>query len=259
VQEEEPRARGQGHRQLEPPLVTVGQGGRHLVTPDVEPHEVEDRPRVPGEAPLLLAHPPALEEGAPEPDAAPQMKPGEHVVEHGEAGKHARLLERADEAAPGDGVGAPAGDADALVADQAGRRPLKAGDHVERRRFTGAVRADQAGDGAGRHLEADVAERGDAAEAHRDAADLDRRRTRAPLAAGDAHRPRQRPASTGTMPRGMKYSTAIRSAPYKSICQCHGVNARSASGSTVKMTAPTTGPNSVPFPPATTMMTIVTV
>src|SRR2546427_62727 len=63
----------------------------------------------------------------------------------------------------------------------------------------------------------------------------------------------------GTMPRGMKATSRTRTTPYASICLCHDVAARSASGSAVKSTAPTRGPASVPLPPATTMMTIVTV
>ena len=47
----------------------------------------------------------------------------------------------------------------------------KPGEHVEERRLAGAVGAEEAEDLAGRDLEADVRQGGDAAEVHRDVAD----------------------------------------------------------------------------------------
>jgi hypothetical protein len=63
----------------------------------------------------------------------------------------------------------------------------------------------------------------------------------------------------GTMPRGRKNTSTTRTTPYASICHCQAMASRSASGSAVKSSAPTTGPTSVPLPPAMTMMTMVTV
>ena len=53
--------------------------------------------------------------------------------------------------------------------DFAGIRLFLAGDHAEQRRFAGAVRADDADDGAGRHVEAEVVDQQAVAEGLADA------------------------------------------------------------------------------------------
>src|SRR4029079_4889 len=60
-----------------------------------------------------------------------------------------------------------AGDVGAIERDPPFRRDIQAGDHVEERRLTCAVRSDEAHDGSARDREIDVADRDQAAEAFR--------------------------------------------------------------------------------------------
>ena len=129
-------------------------------------------------------------------------------------------------------------------------RPQIAGDDVEGGGLARAVGADQARDRARAHRERHAGQRGDAAERDGEIGTSSATASRAP--------PR-RVTSAGTMPRGRKKTSSDEQHAVGSICHCQDVASRSASGSTVKSSAPTTGPASVPLPPATTMMTIVTV
>ena len=65
------------------------------------------------------------------------------------------------------------GDVGAVEPDGAGHVLLQAGDHVERGRLAGAVRADEPGDDAGLDVEIDVAHGAVAPELHIDAPDFE--------------------------------------------------------------------------------------
>ncbi len=93
------------------------------------------------------------------------------VLEHGLAVQRTRMLEDDADPGPGDAMGRPSGDVDAVELHRAGIRPLDAHDELHHRRFAGAVRADEAEDLAARDVEGDVLDGDEAAEALGEAAD----------------------------------------------------------------------------------------
>src|SRR5262245_29930798 len=214
-----------------------------------EPDERENRGGLRAEARFLDGEAPASREHFEEPGGAAQVHTGQHVVLDAQRGKHAGSLKRANDTAPRDRRGSQPAQRCAVVGDAAAGWTEVAGDRIERSRLAGAVGPDHAGDRARAHVERHRLERGHAAAAH---GEISNRESQ------DA--PRLRSAcNAGTIPRGRKNTSSTSSTPYASICHCHDAAARRVSGSTVKSTAPTSGPASVPLPPATTMMTIVTV
>src|SRR5206468_11184041 len=260
VEQKHARLRRERHGQLDESLLAVGQGAGGFPPAVAETDEVDDGSGLRAKRPLLGGEPAPAGEDGEESGRAPQMQPGQHVVLHAQGGEHARLLERADDASTGDRGGPQARQRGAVVRDEPAGGPQIAGDRVERGGLAGAVRADDARDRAGSNLERHALERGHAAEPHGEISDRQHhRRMVGESGSAGAWLPAITRASQGTMPRGRKKTSSTSSTPYASIYHCHDAAARSASGSTVKSVAPTTGPASVPLPPATTMMTIVTV
>ena len=109
------------------------------------------------------------------PPRAKRMRADPHVVARRHGREQRDVLEGARDAERGDLVPRHARKRPAVEPDRAGVRLVEAGDAVEQRRLAGAVRADQAADRAGRDREADVVERGDAAEADRTFVDRQQR------------------------------------------------------------------------------------
>jgi hypothetical protein len=101
--------------------------------------------------------------------------PGHDVVEGAHALEQRDVLEGAGDALPRDLVGAHRFALLAAEPDLALLRVVEAVDDVEHRRLAGAVRADDGADLALMHVEGDVLQRLDAAEAQRDAAHLQHR------------------------------------------------------------------------------------
>jgi hypothetical protein len=97
---------------------------------------------------------------------------GEEVLAHRRALHQADVLEGAADPQRGPLVHRQGGDVLALEQHAARGRLVEAGDHVERRRLAGAVRADDADDLPLAELDADVARRLDAAEADGEAPGL---------------------------------------------------------------------------------------
>src|SRR5207247_5352515 len=95
------------------------------------------------------------------------------VLGDGEGGEDPRVLEGATEAVRRPPVGTPAGDVDAAEEDAAGVRRQQSGDQVEDRRLAGAVGADEPEDLMGGEGKGHVVDRGDAAEAAGEPADLE--------------------------------------------------------------------------------------
>jgi hypothetical protein len=201
VEQEQPGAGCQRHRDLDEPLLAVGQGARGLAPAMGEPHEGDDLLRLGREAGLLLAHRAPRGQHGQHPRRSAEVQPDHHVVRHAHGGEDARLLERADDAAPGD-VGRPqAGERCAVVCDPAARRSEIAGDGVERGRLAGAVGPDQARDAPRLHRERHARQRRDAAELDREVLDAEHQARRS------------QPATVGTMPRGRKNTSAIKMTP----------------------------------------------
>ena len=135
-------------RDLEPPLVAVGEVVRVLVVAAAEAAELEQLVGLLPRGALLALQRRRLEHRAQDPALQPRVHADEHVLERGHALEEADVLERAPDAALGDRVRRLAGDVVAVEDDLARGRLVDAGEHVEERRLAGAVRPDQADDRA---------------------------------------------------------------------------------------------------------------
>ncbi len=107
--------------------------------------------------------------------AAMQQRADDDIVLDRERRERPHDLEGAADAAPADLVGRQAVDALAGESDRAAVGRVDAGDHVEQSGLAGAVRADHREDRALRHLEADLVDREQAAEALADRLDRKQR------------------------------------------------------------------------------------
>src|SRR5262249_42598616 len=134
----------------------------------------------------------------------------EQVLEHGHGMERPRHLEAARDAAPRALIGRQARDLLAGESDRAGVVAQEARDAVDERGLARAVRADQAEALALRDLEAHLGERGEAAEALRQAADREQRAHRRPLILPATRRARPR------MPSGAATTNTTSSAPTRS-------------------------------------------
>jgi len=88
----------------------------------------------------------------------------EEVLEHGQALEWMRNLERSPDAGDTTNARRRACDVASVEPDRAGIRPEQPGDEVEERRFSGAVRSDDAERFALRHLKIDGVDRSDRVE-----------------------------------------------------------------------------------------------
>ena len=130
------------------------------------------------------------------------------VLQHAQALERLHELEGAADAGVAGAIGPQAGDHLAVQADGAGVGREDAGDHVEDRGLARAVGADQRMDRAGRHAEAHVVHRAQAAEALADAVELE------PRAAHGRRSPKPSlPASHGHTPAGRYITITSRARP----------------------------------------------
>ena len=105
-----------------------------------------------------------------------RVRADQHIVEHREIAEYAAMLERAREAERREFLGRQAGDVAAGEPHRAGVGPVQASNEVEQRGLAGAVRPDHADQRAVIDGEREVVDGGDAAEAAREAGDLEQRR-----------------------------------------------------------------------------------
>ena len=139
--------------------------------------------------------------------AAMQQRADDDIVLDRERRERPHDLESAADPAPANLVGRQAFGALTGESDRAAVGRVDAGDHVEQSGLAGAVRADHRDDGALRHLEADLIDREQAAEALADRLDRKQRaHARSPV------RPSRR-ASQGQMPSGSARITSNRQMP----------------------------------------------
>ena len=96
------------------------------------------------------------------PDARQQQ-----VLEHGQPAERAGDLERPRQAERQQAMRRETVDAPAVEHDASGVRPQLAGEHRQQRGLAGAVGTDQPGDAAGRHVEGNTIDGGQATEAAR--------------------------------------------------------------------------------------------
>src|SRR5438552_7642796 len=101
----------------------------------------------------------------------PEVRGHRHVLEYGELSERPRNLELARDPEVADPVGREAGELLRAEADRAGARRERARHAVEEGGLARAVRADEAEDLALLHFEGDGVQRGEAAEALREAGD----------------------------------------------------------------------------------------
>ena len=143
--------------------------------------------------------------------------PDRDVLTHAQARERLHDLERTRDAESADPVrGQHVGDTPASELDAAPSRPKNARDEIHQRRLAAAVRADQPDDGALLHVERDLAERLQTAEAHADLVDPQERRAHARYALREARNPRQPPFCK--RPRGKNTTTKTITAPKKRLC-----------------------------------------
>ena len=144
VEQKQLRARRQRAGELDAFLVDIGELRAEEVRPVGETDPLEQR--------VDLAHRHA---GS---DRIAAEHPSKHdVLARRHAGEDADELKRACDAGAADLERARADDLLALEVDRSGVGRQLAGDQVEHRRLAGAVRADQAGDAAGRDIEGKIA------------------------------------------------------------------------------------------------------
>src|SRR5207249_7241946 len=109
------RTRGERDRELEEPLLAVGERIRRDVLLRREADEVDHTVGLRAEHALLGAYASAAQQRGDEADITAQMQAGEHVLADRQPGEQARLLERAHETARCDAMRPPARDRDAFV------------------------------------------------------------------------------------------------------------------------------------------------
>src|SRR5688572_1022642 len=141
-------------------------------------------------------------------DARPaQQRADDDVLLDGEAHERLHDLEGTADAALADVIGRQAVDALTVKRDRPPVRRELAGDHVEYCGLAGAVRADQREDSALRHVEADIVDGDQSAEALADAVDFEER----------AHFSRSAMpsflATQGHTPSGFRMTTTSKTTP----------------------------------------------
>src|SRR5690606_23889114 len=176
VQQQQRGPRRQPDRDAEPLLLAVGEGPRDGVPLALEAHDLEhlvDLGVDPGQT-LARARPAAqlVEHRRPEPGDRAAVD----VLSHAGPRVDRGVLEGAREPQTNHPARWAAGDVDVAEPYRAGARPQGAADEIERGRLAGAIRPDQADDGALLDLEADIAQRRQAAEGLREVLDPEQRR-----------------------------------------------------------------------------------
>src|SRR3989454_1956334 len=121
VEEQDRRASGQRHPELDEALLAVRQSARDVPTPVSEADERHDGLGLSTKRRLFSAHSPAGGEHGPHLGAPAEVEAGQHVVEHAQRRKDACLLERPDHAPARDVAGTEARQDGVAVADAAAR------------------------------------------------------------------------------------------------------------------------------------------
>ena len=205
VEQQQLRLLGDGHRDLQQPLIAVRQGRGRLVGPVEEAEELEAGARAP------LA---GVEDGAAadQTEVAPSLELHSHprVLEHGQLGKDAGDLEGARDAAPAARGGGERGDVVAAEEHAAHGRRQEPRDQVEQRGLAGTVRADDRAQLTGLDREADAVDGLQGAEGASEPVRLEHRRRH-------TREPSRR--AVPTSPPGRKITIRTNTTPVK-IIQC---------------------------------------
>ena len=175
VEQQQLRACGERARQLDPLARAERQTFGRLVRHFAQIECFEQRPGGLFEPPLLAAHPWQPQRIADKIAAAGRVGADPHIVEHRLTREQRKVLKGPGNADLGDAVRRPVEQRAALEQDFAAVGRVEAAEAIEQCRLAGAVGADQAEDLALFQLERDAVERDDAAEPHRDIANLEQR------------------------------------------------------------------------------------
>ncbi len=169
VQEEQARFAGEGAGDLQLALLAVGEVAGEVLGLAVEADELQEFHGPGAGGGFGAVESGSAEEGGPEALAGAGVAADEHVFQDGHVGEEPDVLEGAGDACGGDLEGLGREDL-AFVADFALGGDVEAGEAVEEGGLAGAVGSDEADDLAAVDGEVDVADGGEAAEAHGDAA-----------------------------------------------------------------------------------------
>src|SRR4051812_415990 len=245
VEQQQPRAARHGARNLDQPLLAVGELARLALREFAQPERSEEVQRslalraLPGGPPAVKAR---------ETGAGDRMLADQHVLEHRELVEEADVLESALDAQARALVRRPALDALAVVDDLARGGGHRAADEIEEGGLAGAVRADDRVHAFFRDRQIDAVDGGEAAVALRQPLELeDHRESRARSA-----RSRRRSIT----PCGRKIISRTKSSPYMKRYQ--SFRKRKRSGRSESTMAPSTAPQNVSMPPKMTNRMIAT-
>ena len=167
VEQQQGRIGGERHRDLEQPLLAVGQRGAEFSAPVAKADELQGFLRAVAQLSLLAGDRRQSEHDGERRLFRAAMQADQHVVERGLAGEDAGLLERPHDALFRDLVRLQAQQRLAAIMDRAGCGRDVAGDGVERAGLAGAVRADQRQHLAFHDVEGQIGDGDQAAETQR--------------------------------------------------------------------------------------------
>ncbi len=172
VEEEESGVAGECAGDFQLALVSVGEVAREVVGLVLEADELQKFHGAFAAGVFCLVVAGEAQEGGPEAFLGPGVAADEDVLQDGHVGEESDVLEGAGDAGLGDEVGLGGQDG-ALVADLAFGGDVEAGEAVEEGGLAGAVGADETDDLAAVDGEVDVADGGESAESHGDAAGVE--------------------------------------------------------------------------------------
>src|SRR6185369_9252579 len=203
---------------------------------------------------LVLSGPPAVEQVPPQIGTV-AIQAEHHVFQHGALRLQRDVLECADDAEPGDLVRRPSGDRLAGEVDVARAGRVEPGDQVERAGLSRTIGADEAGNGARRHIEAHAVDGPHAAKANLHVAYFEQRAHDAASALISGrlpdrrcHRSLARPPS----PRGITFMNSRMMNP--SRIRSQGCSAMSWLCEKVKKITASNAPGMLSSPPTTSIV-----
>ena len=238
IEKHKPRLAGERARNLNTTLIAEGELQRLYVPLHGDADKVEKLPRFLGGCPLAARYSKQRRRIAHDSPIDRSVTADHDVLEDGQAANQTNVLE-----IPGDPhlqhtIRASARVVVAVESDTTAGRSKSAADNIEKRGLPGAVGTDQGmnmprGDVAGNIVQSQVSTE---AAAHTSGAEK------------SAHALRDR--SVGSKPPGRQIAITTNSVPNTVMRQ--SCTARSISGTSVTIAAPTMGPNGFPAPPRTT-------
>ena len=178
VHEQQRGAACEGARELDALQRAERQSGRRVRGNAVEPEERQQLAAALSNFGFFPAHPRQRERVAGKVTARPRVHADHHVRQHAKRREQREVLERAADAEIGNAVRRQRQQRAIAETDIASLRRVEPAQAVEQRRLSRAVGADEPDDLTFRHVERHTVERNDAAEAHGEIADGEKRLAR---------------------------------------------------------------------------------